>query len=68
MEKLVLNSAQLAELFGVSTRQVELLVAGGVLESCGTEKAYRFDLEIVVPQYAAFLMSGSPLKNWAPDT
>lgn len=63
-----ISSSELADIFGVSERQIERLVAGGVLEQIGTGKAYRFALETVVPQYAAFLMSGISLRDWAPDT
>lgn len=66
MQQLIVSSADLAEIFGISERQIERLVVGGVLEQNGTERAYRFDLETVVPQYAAFLMSGASLRDWAP--
>lgn len=68
MQQLIVSSAELAEIFGISERQVERLVSGGVLDQIGTGKAYRFDLETVVPQYAVFLMSGASLRDWAADT
>lgn len=67
MQRFVVSSAELAEIFGISERQIERLVSGGVLDQIGTGKAYRFDLETVVPQYATFLMSGVSLRDWAPD-
>lgn len=67
MQQLIVSSSKLAEIFGISERQVERLVSGGVLEQIGTGKAYRFDLETAVRQYAAFLMSGVFLRDWAPD-
>lgn len=67
MEKFIVSSLELAGLFGISERQIERLVAGGVLEQMGSGRAYRFDLETVVPQYAAFLTSGVSLRDWAPD-
>lgn len=67
MQQFVVSSAELAEIFGISERQVERLVSGGVLEQIGTERAYRFDLETVVPQYAVFLMSDISLRDWAPN-
>lgn len=67
-EDYIVNTTQLAKLFGVSERQIEKLVTGGVIESCGTAKALRFDLQVVVPQYAAFLQTGISLREWCPDT
>ena len=67
MEDYIVSTAQLAELSGISDRQIEKLVSGGVLEHCGSERAYRFDLATAVRQYAAFLMSGISLRDWAPD-
>lgn len=61
------NTEVLADLFGVSERQIERLVAGGVLDHIGTGRAYKFDLTVVVQQYATFLTSGVPLKDWAAD-
>ena len=68
MGNYIVNSAQLAKLFGVSERQLEKLTADGVPESCGTARALRFDLQVVVPQYTAFLQSGTSLREWCPDT
>lgn len=62
-----LNSGQLANLFGVSPRQIELLVAVGVLDHCGTAKNFRFDLETAVSQYITFLQSGSSLRDWTSN-
>lgn len=67
MQQFIVSSAELAEIFGISERQVERLVSGGVLEQIGTGKAYRFDLETVVRQYAVFLMCDISLRDWAPD-
>lgn len=67
MQQFIVSSAELAEIFNISERQVERLVSGGVLEQIGTGKAYRFDLETVVPQYAVFLMSDISLRNWVSD-
>ena len=67
MQQFIVSSTELAEIFNISERQVERLVSGGVLEQIGTERAYRFDLETVVPQYAVFLMSGVSLRDWAAD-
>lgn len=67
MQQLIVSSAELAEIFNISERQVERLVSGGILEQIGTATAYRFDLETVVPQYAVFLMSDISLRDWAPD-
>ena len=67
MQQTIVSSAELAEIFGISERQVERLVSGGVLEQIGTVTAYRFDLETVVPQYAVFLMSDISLRDWVSD-
>lgn len=67
MQQTIVSSAELAEIFGISERQVERLVSGGVLDQIGTGKAYRFDLVTAVRQYAAFLMSDISLRDWAPD-
>ena len=64
MQQFVVSSAELAKIFDISERQVERLVSCGVLEQIGTGKAYRFDLETVVPQYAVFLMSDISLRDW----
>lgn len=61
------NSIELAELFGVSTRYIENLVAAGVITNSGTSRAYRFDVRTVVPEYATFLASGESLHNWCKD-
>lgn len=67
MQQFIVSSAELAEIFGISERQVERLVSGDVLDQIGTGKAYRFDLETAVQQYAVFLMSDISLRDWAPD-
>lgn len=66
MQLLTVSSVELAEIFGISERQIERLVSGGVLEQIGTEKAYRFNLETATQQYAVFLMSDVSLRAWAP--
>ena len=61
------DTKTLAELFGKSERYIQLLVKGGVIESCGTARKLRFDLYRVVGQYASFLQSDVPLNEWAPE-
>lgn len=63
----VVGTAELADVFGVSQRQIQNLVAAGVITNAGSAKAYRFDLREVVPQYAAYLMSGESLASWCGD-
>lgn len=63
----VVSTAELADMFSVSQRQVQNLVAAGVITNTGTAKSYRFDLREVVPQYTAYLMSGESLANWCKD-
>ena len=59
---------ELAKAFGVSDRRILQLVEAGIIETVpGSGRSKVFDLENVVPQYAAFLTSGVPLKDWAPD-
>lgn len=73
MEKLdfegrVVNTAKLANLFGVSERQIQRLVKAGVFEPCNDgARPYLFDLTVVIRQYATFLQSGIPLHQWAPN-
>ncbi len=67
MKDYEVNSVELAATFGVSTRYIENLVAAGVITNSGTRKAYRFDLRMVVPEYATFLASGESLHNWCKD-
>lgn len=67
MKEFIVNTGQLADVFGVSTRQIENLVTAGVIEQVGTAKSFRFDLFTVVPQYATFLMSGESLRDWCAD-
>ena len=74
MEKLdfngrFVNTSILAELFGVSERQVQRLVQAGVIEPCNNgRKPYEFDLTIVCPQYFNYLQLDLPLHKWAPST
>lgn len=42
LERAMATTADLADLFGVSVRQVELLANGGVLENIGSARAMRF--------------------------
>ena len=65
--KWIKTTAELADLFHVSERQIQRLVAAGVIEPVSDEKPFRFDLDIVVAQYANFLQSGIPMSKWAPD-
>ena len=63
------NTAKLANLFGVSERQVQRLVKAGVIEPCDNgRKPYEFDLTVVVPQYISFLQSDVTLDMWAQST
>lgn len=63
----IVNTSKLADLFGVSERQIQRLVKAGVIETCNNGEHPRlFDLTVVVGQYATFLQSGIPLHQWAP--
>ena len=66
MQQLIGSSAELAEIFNISERQVERLGSGGILEKNGTATAYRIELETVVPPYAVFLVSDISLSDGAP--
>ena len=65
--KWIQNTAELAVLFDVSERQIQRLVEGGVIEPIDGKKSFRFALEIVVPQYISFLLSGASISKWAHD-
>ena len=65
-EAFIVTSEVLAELFGCSARTIQNLVADGIIEHCGTGRAFRFSLETVVPQYAHFLLSQISPRDWAP--
>ena len=61
------DAATLAHVFGVSQRQIELLVSRGILSNAGTSRRLAFDLERAVPEYIVYLTSGVPAADWAPD-
>lgn len=49
------TSREIAEILGVSIRQVQRLTQGGVIEAVSDERPYQFDLDTVARQYCAFL-------------
>ena len=65
--KWIQNTVELAVLFDVSERQIQRLVEGGVIEPIDGKKPFRFALEIVVPQYISFLLSGASISKWTHD-
>ena len=66
---MIMNTIELAEVFSVSERQIQRLVAAGVIEPIDYHAhAYSFELDVVVPQYIRFLESGIFISKWAPDT
>lgn len=68
LEEITAKSEDLSALFGVSTRQVELLANGGILENIGNLRAMRFRFVDACQQYCSYLLSGVSLRDWAPDT
>ena len=66
LEQVAVSTSDLADLFGVSTRQIELLANGGVLENIGSTRAMRFRFVDAVRHYTVYLMSGASLRDWAP--
>ena len=67
LEQVAATAADLADLFGVSMRQVELLARAGVLVNVGTSRALRFRLVDACQQYCTYLLSGASLREWCRD-
>lgn len=65
--KVMMGAAELADLFGVSARQIELLTRHGVLENRGTTRRLLFDVAEATREYCNFLQSGVSLRDWCPD-
>ena len=49
------SSREIADVLGISVRQVQRLTLDGIIEAVSGERPYRYDLETVVRQYCAFL-------------
>lgn len=52
-----LSSNELAELFGVSARQIQRLTLDGIIEPVSNDRPYKYDLRKVCPQYCKYLES-----------
>lgn len=60
----VVSTDELAEIFKVSTRQIQYFVKYGIIEPVDLKaKSFKFDLFTVVPQYCTFLSSKIPMKQ-----
>lgn len=49
------TSNELANLFGVSVRQIQRLTLDGIIEPIGNDRPYKYDLQTVCPQYCKYL-------------
>lgn len=52
---MILTSNELAELFGVSVRQIQRITLDGIIEPISNDRPYKYQLETVCPQYCRFL-------------
>ena len=55
MEKIIVNSSELASLFDLPIRQIQRFTLDGVISPVTNDRPYRYDLEVVCPQYIAYL-------------
>lgn len=55
MEKTIINSSELARLFDLPIRQIQRFTLDGVISPVTNDRPYRYDLEVVCPQYIAYL-------------
>ena len=55
MEKIIVTSSELAGLFDLPIRQIQRLTLDGIISPATNDRPYRYDLEVVCPQYIAYL-------------
>lgn len=52
---MIFTSNELADLFGVSVRQIQRFTLDGIIEPISNERPYKYDLQTVCPQYCKHL-------------
>ena len=52
---MIFTSNELADLFGVSVRQIQRFTLDGIIEPISDERPYKYDLQTVCPQYCRHL-------------
>lgn len=57
MDEIKLTSTDLANLFGVSVRQIQRLTLDGIISPVSDQRPYRYSIETVCPQYCSFLQA-----------
>ena len=55
MKKIIVTSSELAGLFDLPIRQIQRFTLDGIISPVTNDRPYRYDLEVVCPQYIAHL-------------
>lgn len=57
------TSREIADIFGVSVRQIQRLTLDGIIDATTDKRPYRYDLEKVARQYCAFLTEKAAARD-----
>ena len=52
---MIFTSNELADLLGISVRQIQRFTLDGIIEPISNERPYKYNLQIVCPQYCKYL-------------